>query len=143
MSNLRDDFEETPEKELEEARRKMRGRTPERTTGKPWNRGNEGVFQSVFGKQTLLTLYKLANDGNFTELYGEFNSGKEANVFVGKDSAGRFVAVKIYRIEASDFGNMIPYLKGDPRFENVGPSKREIVFAWTKKEFSNLSKFEG
>jgi RIO kinase 1 len=109
---------------------------------KPWNREREQVFEGVFGKSTLLALYKLMNDGHFRELYGEFNSGKEACIFAGEDSDGRLIAVKIYRIEASDFQNMLPYLKGDQRFEDVGPSKRAIVFAWTKKEFSNLSKLE-
>lgn len=105
--------------------------------------GDQDTFQDVFGRGTLLALYKLMNDGRFSELHGEFNSGKEANIFAATDSAGKMVAVKIYRIETSDFRNMLPYLKGDKRFEDVGPSKREIVFAWTRKEFSNLSKLEG
>jgi len=134
-----------PEGEIESAKKRKKrggGFSTEGRSGKPWNREEARVFQSVFGKNTLLALYKLINDGHFSELHGEFNSGKEASIFSGIDRYGKFVAVKIYRIEASDFSNMLPYLKGDKRFENIGNSKKEIVFAWNKKEFSNLRKME-
>ncbi len=99
-------------------------------------------FQDVFGKSTLLILHKLMAAGHFAKLNGEFNSGKEGNIYAGEDSNGRLVAVKIYRIDTSDFKNMLPYIKGDERFENIGKSKRDIVLAWTKKEYSNLVKLE-
>ena len=35
---------------------------------------------------------------------------------------------------------MIDYIIGDERFKKVQRDKREIVFAWTKKEFNNLEK---
>jgi RIO kinase 1 len=33
---------------------------------------------------------------------------------------------------------MSSYITGDRRFSHVKKSKKEIIFAWTKKEFSNL-----
>jgi RIO kinase 1 len=46
--------------------------------------------------------------------------------------------VKIYRISSSTFNSMEDYILGDPRFRNVRHSKRDIIFAWTKKEQRNL-----
>jgi RIO kinase 1 len=33
---------------------------------------------------------------------------------------------------------MEDYIRGDPRFTGIGHKKKDIVFAWTRKEFSNL-----
>jgi len=49
------------------------------------------------------------------------------------------VAMKIYRISASNFQDMREYLVGDPRFEDLG-DKQGIVLAWTRKEFANLER---
>ena len=32
------------------------------------------------------------------------------------------------------------YIIGDPRFSSIKRSKKDIIFAWTKKEYSNLSR---
>jgi RIO kinase 1 len=48
------------------------------------------------------------------------------------------VAIKIYRIQSANFTTMSSYIIGDRRFSHVKKSKKELVFAWTKKEFSNL-----
>ncbi|AWB27690.1 serine protein kinase RIO [Halococcoides cellulosivorans] len=52
--------------------------------------------------------------------------------------AEREVAVKVYRINASDFKDMRGYLDGDPRFEGIGSDKKKVVTAWVRKEFANL-----
>ncbi|MFH1470998.1 MAG: serine protein kinase RIO, partial [Candidatus Micrarchaeota archaeon] len=69
-------------------------------------------------------------------------TGKEADVFRASTETG-YLAVKIYRIETSNFLKMQDYMIGDPRFSNMKKNKRDIVFAWTKKEFRNLCLFEG
>ena len=57
----------------------------------------------------------------------------------GADADGEVeVAVKVYRINASDFRDMRGYLEGDPRFEGIGSEKNEVVKAWVRKEFANL-----
>jgi RIO kinase 1 len=80
------------------------------------------VEASVFDDATLGALYKLVQD-----------------VYLAAGPDGE-VAVKVYRINASDFRAMRDYLDGDPRFEGIGSDKRKVVVAWTKKEFANLKR---
>ncbi len=97
------------------------------------------VEASVFDDATLGALYKLVQDGHIDAFGGPLSTGKEANVYLaaGPDSE---VAVKIYRINASDFRSMRDYLDGDPRFEGIGSDKKKVVTAWTKKEYANLKR---
>jgi len=99
------------------------------------------VEQSVFDDATLGALYKLVQDGYVDAFGGPISSGKEANVYLalGGEEYGE-VAVKIYRINASDFRDMREYLVGDPRFEELGGNKKRVVLAWTRKEFANLKR---
>ena len=108
------------------------------------------VTESVFDEATYGALYKLVQDGYIDAFGGPLSTGKEANVYTALggpeasetlDVEGRpEVAVKIYRINASDFREMGEYLKGDPRFEGLGHDKKAIVQAWVRKEFSNLGR---
>ncbi|WP_049922276.1 serine/threonine-protein kinase Rio1 [Halopiger djelfimassiliensis] len=95
------------------------------------------VEQSVFDDATFAALYKLVQDGHVEAFGGPLSTGKEANVYhaLGDD---REVAVKVYRINASNFRQMRDYLEGDPRFEGLGGKKKDVVLAWTKKELANL-----
>ena len=94
------------------------------------------VEGGVFDEAALGALYKLVQDGHIDAFGGPISTGKEAHVFLA--DADDDVAVKIYRINASDFRQMRRYLEGDPRFRNIGSNKKEVVLAWTKKEFANL-----
>ncbi|MEA1908538.1 MAG: serine protein kinase RIO [Euryarchaeota archaeon] len=96
-------------------------------------------LEGVFDTSTLKTLYHLANKGYIEALGGVISTGKEANVYHAR-GRDREVAIKIYRIAASDFRAMQSYIIGDPRFKNVKHDKRSIVFTWTKKELRNLKK---
>ncbi|WP_254521542.1 serine/threonine-protein kinase Rio1 [Natrinema caseinilyticum] len=97
------------------------------------------VEQSVFDDATFAALYKLVQDGYVEAFGGPLSTGKEANVYhaLGDD---REVAVKIYRINASNFRQMRDYLEGDPRFEGLGGKKKDVVLAWTRKELANLER---
>ncbi|MFC4540567.1 serine/threonine-protein kinase Rio1 [Halosolutus amylolyticus] len=97
------------------------------------------VEQSVFDDATFAALYKLVQDGYVEAFGGPLSTGKEANVYhaLGDD---REVAVKVYRINASNFRQMRDYLEGDPRFEGLGGKKKDVVLAWTKKELANLER---
>ncbi|SIR92191.1 serine/threonine-protein kinase Rio1 [Natronorubrum thiooxidans] len=97
------------------------------------------VEQSVFDDATLAALYKLVQDGYVEAFGGPLSTGKEANVYLAQGD-GREVAVKIYRINASNFRQMRDYLEGDPRFEGLGGKKKDVVLAWTKKELANLER---
>lgn len=109
---------------------------------RPWNPDAEKVFASVFGRRTLMTLYKMMNDKVFSVMYGEISVGKEANVFMAETEEGKPLILKIYRIEAADFNKILPYVRGDNRFDYVKNDKKSVIYAWAKKEFSNLSRYE-
>jgi len=94
------------------------------------------VEAEVFDEPTLRALYKLVSDGHVRAVGGVVSSGKEANV-VEADGREDEVALKIYRVATSSFGDMRKYLEGDPRFEGAR-SKRELVVEWVRREFSNL-----
>ncbi len=96
------------------------------------------VRDEVFDQSTRLTIFKLMNNGYIESLSGEIATGKEANVFYGKNRDGKEIAVKIYRIATSNFNKMYSYLVGDPRFYYTKKDKRSTVFTWAKREFKNL-----
>lgn len=96
------------------------------------------IFAGVFDRQAIETVHSLASKGYFETLEFVISTGKEAHVFRAVDAAGSFRAVKIYKIETSDFKRMHDYIEGDRRFGHVKKTKREMVFVWAKKEFGNL-----
>jgi RIO kinase 1 len=97
------------------------------------------VQQDVFDEVTLLALYKLVTKGLISEIGGPISTGKEANVFFGS-SGEQSIAIKIYRIQTGNFKAMTEYMIGDRRFSNIRKNRKDIIFAWTKKEFSNLKR---
>ena len=97
------------------------------------------VEDSVFDEATLGALYKLVQDGYIDAFGGPLSTGKEANVYLAAGAEGE-VAVKVYRINASDFTDMRGYLEGDPRLEELGGNKKAVVMAWVKREFANLKR---
>ncbi len=96
------------------------------------------TFQKVFDSQTISAIHSLAMKKHFRQVEFLVSEGKEALVFRAVDYSERFLAVKAYKITASTFRNMLPYIKGEPRFEKGAKDKRSIVLAWTRKEYSNL-----
>ncbi|SFL28428.1 RIO kinase 1 [Halogranum rubrum] len=98
------------------------------------------VEQSVFDDATFAAIYKLVQDGYIEAFGGPISTGKEANVYEALGDDDTDVAVKIYRINASNFRQMRNYLEGDPRFEGIGNDKGKIVLAWVRKEFANLER---
>ena len=96
----------------------------------------------VIDRSVLMVIAYMMNRGFIDSLDFPISKGKEAYVFrskAGKKVKHDFVAMKVYMIETSRFEHMHDYIRGDPRFRKIGGSKKEIVFAWTKKEFRNLS----
>ncbi|MFB6361942.1 MAG: RIO1 family regulatory kinase/ATPase, partial [Halobacteriales archaeon] len=94
------------------------------------------VEGAVFDDATLAAVYKLVQDGHIAAFGGPISTGKEASVFEALGPDETDVAVKIYRVQASDFRRMRDYLEGDPRFEGIGSDKGEVIIAWTRKEFA-------
>jgi len=97
------------------------------------------VEDSVFDEATYGALYKLVQDGHIDAFGGPISTGKEANVYTALAGETE-VAVKVYRINASDFREMGDYLEGDPRFDKIANDKKAIVMAWVRKEFANLGR---
>jgi len=97
------------------------------------------VEESVFDEATYAALYKLVQAGHIDAFGGPISTGKEANVYTAL-AGETAVAVKIYRINASDFKEMSEYLEGDPRFDRVANNKKAIVMGWVRKEFANLGR---
>lgn len=98
------------------------------------------VRDEVFDEVTLLALYKLANRKVINAVGGSISTGKEANVFFAKRGEDLDCVIKIYRIRTGNFNVMSDYILGDPRFASIRRNKKDIIFAWTKKEFSNLKR---
>ncbi|MFW6385318.1 MAG: serine/threonine-protein kinase Rio1 [Halodesulfurarchaeum sp.] len=98
------------------------------------------VDDSVFDDATYAALYKLVQDDYISAFGGPISTGKEANVYEALDSEGEDVAVKVYRINTSNFRQMRDYLEGDPRFEGIRGDKKEVVIAWVRKEYANLKR---
>jgi RIO kinase 1 len=97
------------------------------------------VEASVFDDATYGALYKLVQDGHIDAFGGPVSTGKEANVYTAL-AGDQEVAVKVYRINASDFADMRGYLEGGPRLEELGGDKKAVVMAWVKREFANLKR---
>jgi RIO kinase 1 len=99
------------------------------------------IENDVFDRQTLIALSKLQKKELFETVDFLVSKGKEANVYRGTTKENEHVAIKIYRIETSNFIHMHEYLLGDPRFSGVKKDRFQTILAWTKKEFSNLKVF--
>ncbi len=109
--------------------------------GKLFRKNNDRkIFNDVFDAHAEKILHQLASKGWFKEIEHIISTGKEAHVFKAIDASGNAKAIKIYKIETSDFKHMFQYIDGDKRFKNVRRIKRDVVYVWTRKEFKNLEK---
>ena len=98
------------------------------------------VFNKVFDKATVAAVHELARKKYFDELEFVISTGKEGNVFRAV-SGDNFYALKIYKVDTSDFHHMQDYIIGDERFKEIRKDKLEIIKIWTRKEFRNLEDF--
>lgn len=95
------------------------------------------VFDQVFDRLTLLSLYKLFKKGDIDTIEFPIARGKEAHVFLGKTANG-VAAVKIFHTSNAVFKNLIQYIEGDPRFGGLRRRHRDLVDIWVRKEHRNL-----
>ncbi|MBS3142471.1 serine protein kinase RIO [Candidatus Woesearchaeota archaeon] len=101
---------------------------------------DQKTMHNVFDEFTNRNIYKLMTEGYFKGVIGQITLGKESNVFQARKEDGSKVIVKIYRLESCDFNRMYDYIKYDPRFLKLKKVRREIIFAWTQREYRNLLK---
>jgi len=99
------------------------------------------VFDAVFDRLTLMSLYKLMKNGLIDTLDFPIARGKEAHVFHGTSENGP-IAVKIFHTSNAVFKNLVQYIEGDPRFGGLKRRHRDLVDIWVRKEFRNLSRLE-
>ncbi len=99
---------------------------------------NFKIESKVFDDRTLLNIYKLMAKGVLNSVESFVKEGKESVVLSGKDKKGKWLAIKVYKVEHCDFRNMWMYLVGDPRFSRVKKGRRSVVYNWCKREFRNL-----
>ncbi|MFH1391610.1 MAG: serine protein kinase RIO [Candidatus Diapherotrites archaeon] len=100
--------------------------------------GDRKTFAKVFDDQSIKAVHALANKGLFDILEHIISTGKEAHVFVATDVSGNPRAVKIFKKETTDFKRMQEYIVDDRRFQGLRKDRRNLVFAWAKKEYKNL-----
>lgn len=98
--------------------------------------------KGVFDEFTNRTLFELHSRGHFEELISPLKVGKESNVFLAKNKTGKQLIVKIYRVQNCDFHKMYGYIRQDPRYEFLSRHPRQIILAWTQREYKNLLKAE-
>ncbi len=97
------------------------------------------IYEEVFDEATLYTLYNLSKKF-FSALGGCISSGKEANIFYALDKDNNELILKIYRISTSNFRKMGSYLALDPRYPYKIKNRRQIIYNWVKREYTNLIK---
>ena len=114
-------------------------------------RTEHGVFDTF----TKRNLFEMQSKKIFDDIIGPLEVGKESNVFVAKKVSDKpkkaqtkkdqksltgkeKVIIKIYRVQNADFKRMFQYIKQDPRYDFLKNKRREIIFAWTQREYKNL-----
>jgi len=100
------------------------------------------TLDEVFDESTLMVLYKLISNGLLDTIDYPVSTGKEANVFHATARGGGSLAVKIFRVNTATFRSFMTYIHGDPRFQAVRQNRRDIVYAWTQKEYKNLQRMQ-
>jgi len=99
------------------------------------------TVQGVFDEFTNRSLFELQSRGNFDELLIPLAVGKESNVFIAKKGKDKII-VKIYNMQNTNFKRMYDYIGKDPRYEFLKKQRRQIILAWTQREYKNLIKAE-
>ncbi len=99
------------------------------------------TLKGVFDEFTNRNLFELQSRNIFDELISPFKVGKESNVFLGLKGKEQ-VIVKIYRLQNCDFKRMYAYIGQDPRYEYLKKKRRDIILAWTQREYKNLLRAE-
>ncbi len=95
--------------------------------------------KGVFDEFTKRNLFELQSRDVFEEPLIPIKVGKESNVFVARKGRKNII-IKIYRLQNCDFNRMYDYIRKDPRYDYLKSHKRQIIFAWTQREFKNLHK---
>eukprot|EP01125_Pyxidicula_operculata_P007591 TRINITY_DN2578_c0_g1_i1.p1 TRINITY_DN2578_c0_g1~~TRINITY_DN2578_c0_g1_i1.p1 ORF type:complete len:754 (+),score=275.98 TRINITY_DN2578_c0_g1_i1:50-2263(+) len=106
-------------------------------------KASRATTELVMDPRTRMILYKMLNNGTFTEINGCISTGKEANVYHAHSNEGER-AIKIYKTSILVFKDRERYVNGEFRFRR-GYSKhnpRKMVRVWAEKEMRNLLRLQ-
>jgi RIO kinase 1 len=92
----------------------------------------------VWDRSTLDAVYRFMKRGIIETVEHPISTGKEANVFYALSPKGEPLVLKVYRTSTADFRGVEEYIMGDPRFPGRRSNRRQVIFAWARKEFLNL-----
>jgi len=96
----------------------------------------------VFDQQNLRLIYDLFKRHVIKSVEHPISTGKEANVFLCLTPEEEKIVMKVFRTSTATFKSYLPYLDGDPRFDNIKRDRRGIIYAWSYKEYKNLMRME-
>lgn len=94
------------------------------------------IYQDVFDDRTEKALFDIERRESLEYIVSPISKGKEANLFVGKAKEG-FVAVKIYRLETTNFHRRTDYIDNED-LQHVSKNPIKRIYAWTEREYLNL-----
>jgi len=95
------------------------------------------TISGVFDEKTRLSLYKLLGKKQI-QIQSLIKEGKESVVFSGLTKDKELVIIKVYRTRVMDFKTIAKYLLGDPRFGKIQRNRRNFIYTWCRREYSNL-----
>ena len=98
------------------------------------------AVESVLDERTVFQVNKLLVNGPLEKIEGIISAGKEANIYLAFDKAGKEVALKIYKVDSNTSKWMRNYIEGDPRFKEIPHNVSKIIYLWAKKEYKNLKR---
>jgi len=99
------------------------------------------TVKGVFDEFTNRTLFELESRKVFDELVSPLFVGKESNVFIARKGEKKLI-VKIYNMQNSNFNKMYDYIRKDSRYQFLRNHRRQILLAWTQREYKNLIRAE-
>ncbi|TNJ26446.1 putative RIO kinase 1 [Giardia muris] len=105
------------------------------------DRSDHATTNLVLDDRIRLIVFQLLERGRLLSLDSVINTGKEANVFLGKGPQGP-VAVKVFSTSIMAFRKRVDYIEGEHRFESITHSQRtnsrRLVKLWAEKEYRNI-----
>ncbi len=97
------------------------------------------TYKNIFDKFTINSIWELITQKKIEGLESPIKIGKESNVFSALTKYDKRVAVKIYRLNSSNFFQMSKYLSMDHDFKPIN-QRVGLVKAWARREFTNIKK---
>ncbi|CAH8850324.1 unnamed protein product [Trichobilharzia szidati] len=104
------------------------------------DKSDRATTDHALDRRSCSILFKMMNQGIFTEVNGCISTGKEANIYHVKNGDDTDLAIKVYMTSIMPFKSRDKYVKGDFRMRH-GYSKAtswKLVCKWSEKEYRNL-----